>query len=54
MQNLKIYSKASPEATFVDIEKKMREDDFKIYLIAMVSIPILLPTKTVGLLTECV
>lgn len=36
-QGLKIYSKAVPQATFVDIEKKMREEDFKIYLIAMVS-----------------
>lgn len=35
-QSLKIYSKAVPQATFVDIEKKLREEDFKIYLIAMV------------------
>ena len=33
-----MYSKAVPQATFVDIEKKMREDNFNIYLIAMVSI----------------
>lgn len=34
-EGLKIYSKAVPDATFVNIEKKMREEDFKIYLIAM-------------------
>lgn len=38
LQSFKVYSKAAPQATFVDIEKKMREEDFKIYLIAMVSI----------------
>lgn len=35
-QSFKIYTKAVPQATFVDIEKKMREEEFKIYLIAMV------------------
>ncbi|CAG8027130.1 unnamed protein product [Penicillium salamii] len=34
---LKIYSKSSPEETFADIEKKMREEDFKIFIIALVS-----------------
>ncbi|KAI2730338.1 transcriptional regulator family: Zinc finger, CCHC-type [Penicillium roqueforti] len=32
---LKIYSKAVPNATWADIEKKMREDNFNIYIIAM-------------------
>ncbi|KAJ5848472.1 hypothetical protein N7455_012429 [Penicillium solitum] len=32
---LKIYSKAVPHATWADIERKMREDDFNIYIIAM-------------------
>ncbi|OQE96734.1 hypothetical protein PENNAL_c0001G00878 [Penicillium nalgiovense] len=32
---LKIYSKAVPHATWADIEKKMRVDDFNIYIIAM-------------------
>ena len=36
-QAFKVYSKAAPQATLVDIEKKMREEDFNIYLIAMVS-----------------
>ena len=35
-QGIKIYSKAVPQATFADIERKMREDNFNIYLIAMV------------------
>lgn len=34
---LKIYSKAVPDATFVDIENKMRQDNLNFYLIAMVS-----------------
>ncbi|KAL2005611.1 hypothetical protein VTN00DRAFT_10104 [Thermoascus crustaceus] len=34
-EGLKVYSKAAPQATFVDIEKKMREENFKIYLIAL-------------------
>ncbi|KAM0117051.1 hypothetical protein ACP6JC_006374 [Aspergillus fumigatus] len=34
-EGLKVYSKAVPQATFVDIEKKMREENFNIYLIAM-------------------
>lgn len=53
LQNLKIYSKANPQATFADIEKKMREEGFKIYLIGMVSsIPIFIPAtgnKLIGL-----
>ncbi|GLI76525.1 hypothetical protein PoHVEF18_004798 [Penicillium ochrochloron] len=32
---IQIYTKAVPEATYVDIEKKMREEAFKIYLIAL-------------------
>ncbi|KOC12395.1 zinc knuckle transcription factor (CnjB) [Aspergillus flavus AF70] len=32
---LKIYSKAVPDATFVDIENKMRQDNLNFYLIAM-------------------
>jgi len=36
-QAFKIYSKAVPQATLVDIEKKMREENFNVYLIAMVS-----------------
>lgn len=36
-QAFKVYSKAAPQATLVNIEKKMREEDFNIYLIAMVS-----------------
>ncbi|KAJ5345040.1 hypothetical protein N7452_003044 [Penicillium brevicompactum] len=32
---LKIYSKSSPEETFADIEKKMREEAFKIHIIAL-------------------
>lgn len=36
LQALKIYSKAVPHATWADIERKMREDDFNIYIIAMV------------------
>lgn len=39
-QNFKVYCKAAPNATFVDIEKKMREQSFSIYLIALVSEPI--------------
>ncbi|GFF62378.1 DNA-binding protein HEXBP [Aspergillus lentulus] len=34
-EGLRVYSKAVPQATFVDIEKKMREENFNIYLIAM-------------------
>ncbi|CAG8036861.1 unnamed protein product [Penicillium salamii] len=34
---LKIYSKSSPEETFADVEKKMREEDFKIFIIGLVS-----------------
>jgi hypothetical protein len=36
-QALKIYSKAVPDATFVDIENKLRQDNSRFYLIAMVS-----------------
>ncbi|KAL6229752.1 hypothetical protein BDW75DRAFT_249334 [Aspergillus navahoensis] len=34
-EGLKIYSKAVPDATFADIETKMRAESFNIYLIAM-------------------
>lgn len=33
---LQIYSKACPEETFETIEKKMRDEDFKIHLIGLV------------------
>ncbi|KAJ5454483.1 uncharacterized protein N7458_005439 [Penicillium daleae] len=32
---IQIYTKAVPDATYVDIEKKMREEGFKIFLIAL-------------------
>ncbi|KAJ5779660.1 transcriptional regulator family: Zinc finger CCHC-type [Penicillium paradoxum] len=35
LQTLKIYSKAVPHATWADIENKMRDDGFNIYIIAM-------------------
>jgi hypothetical protein len=35
-QALKIYTKAVPDASFVDIEEKMRQESFNIYLIALV------------------
>jgi len=38
-KGLKVYSKAVPQATFVDIEKKMREENFKVFLIALVLSP---------------
>lgn len=41
-QNFKVYCKAAPNATFVDIEKKMREQSFNIYLIALVGKPYLI------------
>ena len=31
-----MYSKAVPTATYVDIEKKMRAEDFAVYTIALV------------------
>ncbi|GES60959.1 zinc knuckle transcription factor [Aspergillus terreus] len=34
-EGVRIYSKAVPHATFVDIEKRMREDNFCFYMIAM-------------------
>ncbi|KKK26200.1 hypothetical protein ARAM_003867 [Aspergillus rambellii] len=34
-EGLKAYSKAVPEASFLDIEMKMRDENFNIYLIAM-------------------
>ncbi|KAJ5732533.1 hypothetical protein N7493_004014 [Penicillium malachiteum] len=37
---LKVYSKSKPLATYVDIEKKMREEKFNIYLIAMEKDPV--------------
>jgi hypothetical protein len=33
-----MYSKAVPTASFADIEKKMRQENFKIFLIALVSV----------------
>lgn len=36
LKAIQIYTKAVPEATYVDIEKKMREEGFKIFLIALV------------------
>lgn len=36
LKAFRIYSKAAPDATFVDIEKKMREDNFNIYTCALV------------------
>lgn len=33
---IQIYTKAVSDATYVDIEKKMREEKFKIFLIALV------------------
>ena len=36
LKAIQIYTKAVPDATYVDIEKKMREDGFKIFLIALV------------------
>ncbi|KAJ5380104.1 zinc knuckle transcription factor (CnjB) [Penicillium cataractarum] len=32
---IQIYTKAVPQTTYVDIEKKMREEEFKIFLIAL-------------------
>lgn len=37
-EGLNIYSKAVPQATFVDIENKLRETNLNVYLIGMVSI----------------
>lgn len=42
-QGLKVYSKSLPQATFVDIENKLREEDLKFYLIALVRQGIHLP-----------
>ena len=33
---MEIYTKAAPDATYVDIAKKMREEEFRIFLIALV------------------
>lgn len=33
-----MYSKAVPTATFADIEKKMRQENFEIFLVALVSV----------------
>jgi hypothetical protein len=35
---LQVYTKAVPKATYVDIEKKMREEKFLLYTIAVVSL----------------
>ena len=37
---IRIYSKAVPDATFVDIEKRMREENCGLYLIAEVRLRI--------------
>lgn len=34
---MEIYTKAAPDVTYVDIEKKMREEGFSVFLIALVS-----------------
>ncbi|GAT26981.1 zinc knuckle transcription factor [Aspergillus luchuensis] len=34
-EGLKVYSKSLPQATFVDIENKLREEDLNFYLIAL-------------------
>lgn len=36
LKALQVYSKAVPDASFVDIEKKLREENFNIFLIALV------------------
>jgi hypothetical protein len=36
LKAIQIYTKAVPDATYVDIEKKMRDEGFKIFLIALV------------------
>jgi hypothetical protein len=33
-----MYSKAVPTATFADIEKKMRQENFEVFLVALVSV----------------
>lgn len=33
---MEIYTKAAPDVTYVDIEKKMREEGFSVFLIALV------------------
>lgn len=38
LKALQVYSKAAPEATYVEIENKMREDNFPLYTIAVVSL----------------
>lgn len=38
-QGLTVYAKSLPATTFVDIEKKMREENFNIYMIALVGLP---------------
>lgn len=38
LKALQVFSKAAPEATYVEIEKKMREENFSLYTIAVVSL----------------
>ncbi|KAL4941543.1 hypothetical protein BDV06DRAFT_212548 [Aspergillus oleicola] len=37
-EGLKVFSKAAPDATFLDVEMRMRAENLNFYLIAMVSI----------------
>lgn len=41
LKALQVYSKAAPKATYVEIEKKMRQDNFLLYTIAVVSLLLL-------------
>jgi hypothetical protein len=52
-QALKIYTKAVPDASFVDIEEKMRQESFNIYLIALVCpVPAMVIPPCTNSLTE--
>lgn len=44
LKAFQIYTKAAPDVTYVDIEKKMREEGFKVFLIALVRLQSRLPT----------
>lgn len=37
-QAIKVYSKADPEVTWASIEKRMREENFNVYIIGLVSV----------------
>lgn len=37
-QAIKVYSKADPEVTWAIIEKRMREENFNVYIIGLVSL----------------